>query len=275
MRVIYSDNGVLTEITKQANDYKAGSYEFSYVTAQDYIYIGSDLPLNHLYFKVGTTVNLVAATTTVEVWNGRAWVAAVNVSDQTNALAQSGFIEFIPDRDEGWENESTNYKGEQITGLTGVVIYDLYWHRISFSATLTALVDIDWVGNLFSTDNDLYAEYPVFNSSTLKGAFETSKTTWEEQHVRAAEMVIKDLKKKQIIVGPGQILVREDYRLASVSKAAQIIFTAMGDDYVDDLASAKAEYDARLDASIHQVDRDNDAILDEKEKFVRSGFMTR
>jgi hypothetical protein len=274
MRILYSDNGTLADITKDVSDYKSGSFSFTYTTGQDFIYIGSDLPLNHLYFKLGASVNNNPAAANVEIWNGKEWVEVVHVMDETSAMAQSGFIEFVPDKDESWDQESTNYKGEQITGLSSVVIYDLYWARISFDATLDA-VDLAWVGNLFSDDNDLYGEFPVFNSSTLKTAFETGKTTWEEQHVRAAEILIRDLKKKQIIKDGAQILDREDYRLPAASKAAQIIFTAMGDDYVDNVGSAKAEYDSRLEASIHKIDRDADGILDEEEKFTRSGYLTR
>lgn len=275
MRILYSDNGTLTEVTKTLGDYKSGDLTFSYVAGQDYIYIGSDVPLNHFYIKMGATVNAVSASMIIEIWNGKEWIDVVHTLDESNALFLSGFVEFVPDRDDLWQMESTNYKGEQVTGLSGVVIYDQYWFRISFDATLTPSTVISWIGNLFSVDNDLFSEFPVFNSSTLKTAFESSKTTWEEQHVRAAEMIIKDLKKKQIISAAGQILERDDYRLASVSKTAQIIFTAMGDDYLDDLVEARKEYDSRLDSSIHKIDRNADGILDEKEKFVRSGFMTR
>jgi hypothetical protein len=275
MRVLYGDNGTLTDISAAMTSYKSGTHTFSYVSGQDYIYLGSDLPFNHFYVKMGGTVNAIASTMAVELWDGKEWVAVAEVRDGTNGLFQSGMVEIVPDKDEDWQRESTNHNGDQITGLTSVTIYDMYWVRVSFGTTMTPSTVLSWMGNLFSDDNDLYGEYPVFNSTALKTQFESGKTTWEEQHVRAAEMVIKDLKSKQVVLSGSQILERDDYRLASVCKTAQIIFTAMGDDYVDDAATAKKEYDMRMDLSVHKIDLNNDGILDVKERFSRVGFFSR
>jgi hypothetical protein len=275
MRILYSDNGTVSDSTTSVANYKTGDLTFSYVASQDYIYIGSDLPFNHFYLKMGGTVNAVSATMAIELWDGKEWVDTVEVLDGTNGLSQSGFVQFTPNKDEDWQRESTNHNGNRVEGLTSIVIYDMYWMRISFNATLTPSIIVSWIGNLFSDDNDLYGEYPVFNSTALKTQFETAKSTWEEQHVRAAEMVIKDLKSKQVILSGSQILERDDYRLPAVCKTAQIIFTAMGDDYVDDAATAKKEYDMRMDLSVHKIDLNNDGILDVKEQFSRVGFFSR
>lgn len=275
MRVVYGDNGVLTDLTRNLADYKSLNATFSYVTGQDYIYIGSDLPFNHFYIKMGSTVNAVAATMNIELWDGDEWIDVVEINDETGGLFASGYVDFVPDKDENWNQESTNHKGEQVTGLTSLVIYDQYWIRISFNATMTASTIVSWIGHKFSDDTDLYSEYPVLNSTTLKTAFEAGKTTWEEQHVRAADLLIKDLKSKAVIVSADQILKREDYRMAALCKTAQIIFQSMGDDYADDVIAAKNEYGARLDLSIHQVDQNADGRLDPKEKQHRVGFMTR
>jgi len=275
MRVIYSDNGVLTDITRKVEDYKSGTHTFSYTLNQDYIYIGADLPLNCLYFKMGSTVNAVSATMSIEYWDGKDWIDMVEVIDDTIGISQSGHVIFTPNRNNGWDKESTNDQGDIIPALSTLKIYDLYWMRISFSATLTASTIISWIGPLFSLDNDLYAEYPIFNSSALKTAFESGKTTWEEQHVKAASILIKDLISKNVIRSGENILKYQDFTLAAVSKCAQIIFTALGDDYVDDATRARDEYKDRLSNSQYSVDLDNDGILDAPEKFAKVGFMSR
>lgn len=274
MRIIYSDNGTLTDISKKIENYKNDSYQFSYVLGQDYFYLGSDLPFNHFYIKMVNT-NSVSGLMTIEYWNGREWIEAVNIIDETACLLNSGFVEFTPNKKEKWVAESTNDSGEQITGLTSIKIYDLYWARVSFDVTMTANRQIAWIGNLFSNDSDLFAEYPIFNKAALLTAVEAGKTNWEEQHVIAAKLLIKDMVAKNIIKGGESILKREYFNLAAVSKTAQLIFNLLGDDYVDDMVSARQEYKERLENSTYPVDQNNDALLDTAEKFSKTGFMTR
>lgn len=275
MRFLYSDNGVLTDITRKIENYKSGSHTFSYVTGQDYIYIGSALPFNHFYIKMGGTVNAVTTTMAIEYWSGKSWESVVEIIDETEGLTTSGFVTFTPDKSEKWTAESTNDSGNIITELSTIKIYDMFWMRVSFGNTLTPSTIVSWIGNLFANDYDLYSEYPVFNSSNLLSVFESGKTSWEEQHVKAAQVIIKDMIAKNVIYGAENILKKEDFNLAAVSKCAQLIFTALGDDYVDDALASKAEYKERLDNGQYSVDLNDDAILDKTEKFNKVGFMRR
>jgi len=101
------------------------------------------------------------------------------------------------------------------------VVYDKYWVRISFDLTLGATCALSFIGNKFSDDTDLFYEYPIFNSSNFLTAFKSGKTDWEEQHVKAAELIIDDLQKKSVIIGAGQILDRKKFIGASVCKVAE------------------------------------------------------
>ena len=47
-RVIFSNNGSSEDMSRQVAKYKSGSKSFSYVAAEDALYIGSSLPFNHL-----------------------------------------------------------------------------------------------------------------------------------------------------------------------------------------------------------------------------------
>jgi hypothetical protein len=273
MRFIYDFNGTLTDITKKIESYKTGSHTFSYDTP-DHIYIGNDLPFNNLFFKLSTP-NVVTTTMKIQYWDGSGWHNAAEIIDETESFKQTGFVTFTPDRNKKWISESTNENGQSIPALSSFKIYDLYWLRVSFNDTLTASVVLSWIGNVFSDDYDLYAEFPIFNNANMKSVFETGKTSWEEQHVKAGSVLVKDLIAKNVIKGSGNILKKEDFVLASVSKCAQIIFIAMGDDYTDDALAAKSEYKERLDNGQYAVDTNDDAILDVKEKFNRVGFMTR
>lgn len=274
-RVIYSDNGTLTDLTTQLSNYHSGTYTFSnFVAAEDYIYIGNIAPFNHFYLKMGTA-SVASTTMSVDYWSGDDWQSVVELNDETSGLTQDGFITFVPDRNYGWVDGNTNGQGRQITGLTSLTIYDKYWIRISFNNDLTDNCIISWIGQNFSNDDDLGSEFPDLVRSSVLTAFESGKTNWEEQHIRAAEIIVKDLISKNIIYSKGQILERNSFMLPSVSKVAEIIFNSFGDDYIDQKKAARNEYEQRMNKSIYDIDSNRDGELTEGEMTNRQGFLKR
>lgn len=274
-RVIYSDNGTLTDLTTNLENYHSGTYTFSgFTAAEDYIYIGNIVPFNHFYLKMATA-SIASTTMSIHYWTGNSWQAVVETIDETSGLTQDGFVTFVPDRDHAWVDGNTNGQGRQVTGLTSVTIYDKYWIRISFNNDLTANSIISWVGQKFSNDNDLGSEYPDLTRSNVLTAFESGKTDWEEQHVRAAEIIVDTLITKNVIFAKGQILERRSFMLPSVSKVAEVIYNSFGDDYSDQKKDARNEFEKRMDKSIFDVDSNLDGELTYREMTNRQGYMVR
>jgi hypothetical protein len=278
-RVIHSDNGTLIDISRKVGKYQSGSHPMTFVAAEDALFIGSLVPFNHLYFKLGTTVNTAASNMSISTWDGSEFKPVVDIQDETETtapLAQSGHLTWTPNRLHSWHREHTEDNGtERITGLGGITVYDNYWLKITFDADLDAGLEIEWLGQLFSDDEMLGAEYPDLVRSNVLTAFKSGKTDWQEQHVKASEIVIQDLVRKGVILEKGQILDRDKLSLASVSKCAEIIFGAFGDDYAEDKIRARNEYEKRLDLSVYHQDADNDAIIDRSEVGTRTGFLDR
>lgn len=267
--MFYYNGSSFSEFTDEVKKYASGEKSITMATG-NYIYIASDFPFNHIYFKLGTSLNNNVASMSIEYYDANSWVPVVDKHDYTNTFANSGFIEFTPNKDKNWSSEDS----EDITELEDIVVYDKYWTRISFSALLDA-VSIKWMGNLFSDDNDLYAEYPIFNDSNFLTAFSAGKTSWEEQHVKASELIIADLKRKSIIFAKEQILDRDVLLPAAVSKVAEIIYNAFGKDYLDAKKVAQADYKNRLELNQFNIDTNNDAILDKHEVVATVGWMSR
>lgn len=274
-RLFYSDNGSLTDWTISVGDYKNGTVTFSFDPAQDYIYIGNNAPFNHFYLKMGSTVNASNATISIEYWDGNNWHEVIETMDETEGFSQSGFITWVPDKNSAWQRSNTNQDGQQITGLTSLQIYDLYWARVKVAGTVDPSLEIKWLGQKFSDDNDLGAEYPDLVRSATKTAFEAGKTDYEEQAIRAAEVIVQDLIKHNIIWSKNQVLDRDEFKLASVCKTAEIIYNAFGDDYLDQKQQSRQEYDSRFKKLIFSVDRNEDGQLSVGEMQARMGFMTR
>lgn len=269
-RILYSNNTVISDMTANLDKFQSGVETVSIVAAEDYIYIGSILPFNHIYIDMGSTVNDNVSAMTVAYWDSGAFRDAVNLIDETSSssktLAQSGHVSWTPDRDYSWIREDTNYSGNSVTGLTTVEIYDMYWARLAFSADLTTDMNISWIGQIFSDDDDLGAEHADLIRSGFMTAFEAGKADWKEQHVIAGRLMINDLIKKKEIVEGDQILSREDLREASVKKVAQIIYNGMGNDYSTQRDDAKKEYKDRINTLIPKVDKNKNARLDRNEQ---------
>lgn len=274
MRVFFKEGSTVLEVTKEINSYKSDTYLLSFGTG-DGLYIASDFPLNHFYIKMGSVLNSNPSTILIDYWTGNGWTPVVNQNDYTDALGGSGFIEFTPDRDVSWVMENTSSNGQTVTDLETITVYDKYWVRLKVSADLTDAIELKWIGNLFSEDDDLFSEFPLFNDTEFLSAFETGKTSWEEQHAKAAEIIIQDLKRKNIILGKEQILERDVLLPASVCKVAQIIFNAFGKDYSDQLLRARDEYDKRMDLRNFVTDLNNNAIPDPIDRSMSQGWLSR
>lgn len=269
-RVLFLDNGVVNEWSPNLNNYNSAAKVFPFVAGQDYLYIGSKLPFNHLYFKL-EELNVISSTMSVEYYSN-GWNSVVELIDETNGFTESGFITFTPNRNSPWVMKP--YSNE-VSGLSSVIIYDEYWLRISFSNSLTSTTSIKWLGNILSDDYDLGAEFPDLIKSEVMYSYKSGKTNWQEQHIKAAEIIENDLINKGVIDGQESILHKEWYRTASVQKTAEIIFSAFGDDYIDQRAAAREEYKARLTKRLARVDKNQNGSEEVEESRNVSGFLSR
>ena len=272
-RIIHGDNATLVDKSKELNDFVSGEATFPIVAADDYIYIGSDLPFNHRYFLAGSTVNANVSAISIDIWDGNEWEPAVDVVDYTSVggatLAQSGYIRWTVDRNGFFGQEDTT---EDITDLATLKIYDFYWVRLSFSADLTAGTALKYVGFKFAEDDDLALLYPDLNLSATKSAFTSGKTNWNDQHFLAAEEIIRRLRKKHIVWSRNQILDWEQFYEAGIHKAAELIMTPFGDDFEDNRQRAVKKFETAMNLGTFITDRDEDGQIDERERRFYAGL---
>lgn len=278
-RIIFSDNGVLRDFSTNLSNFQQGTETLDYVAAEDKLFIGSPFPFNHKYFKVSVQ-NTNAAVLSIKLWDGSEFVDSVEIIDETSVggipINQTGYISWVPDKEETWTREDTVIRNqEKVTGLGNITIYDNYWAEFTWDADFDITTALSFVGNLFSNDDDLAAEFPdLVRSDTLNG-FESGKTDWEEQHIKAAELLIEDIQGQHVITDGNQILDRRAFKNSSVQKAAEIIYNAFGDDFEDQRLAALKEYQKRLGRDILNLDLNSNARLDSVERRVRQGRLIR
>ena len=266
-RIIWDDDGTLVDISKELASINGRTKTISYVAADDFIYIGSDLPFNHRYFEV-STANDQATAPTVAMWDGSAWNSAVDVIDWTSdgigSFEQSGMIQWSKDRTKTWAWQDTT---ENIPALSTLKIYDFYWLRMSFSGDFNASTALKYVGHKFSTDDDLKQEYPDLIQSKYLTAFQSGKTNWNEQHVVAAEDIVLYLRKKREILSANQVFNWEQFTKAAVHRCAYIIMRPFGDDYAEERSTALKEYHTALNQIHFQVDSDATGRVEREERY--------
>lgn len=258
------------DISEVVNDFRSGSHVFNY-TAGEFLYIGSFVPFNNLFFEVGVA-NTVAAVPTLEVWWGKEWKPVIDLYDGTNGFFNSGRMVWNIEIDQGWDSER---ESEDVTGLAGTKIYNMYWLRMSLNVTINPLTTIKYIGQKFSTDDVLASYYPDLALTNLKEQFETGKTTWDEQHYMAAELIVADLKKRGVILGRGQMLDYHDYESPACHKLAEIVYTAFGPSYFEQRAEAAKYYEKQINLPFAKVDRLLNARLEPVEQVLSTRFMTR
>lgn len=257
-RAIISKNGTLTDLTPLLTDPQQGKYAATIVAAQDKLYIGSDLPFSHRFFMVDpTSPNSQAGAVTVDIWDGSAWSAAVDVQDLTQLesgvpFSQSGLIRFRPALDKGW---ATIPDPADVNELSSLKIYDQYWARLNFSAAFA--FSLEYVGFRFAKDSDLTTYYRDLLRADVMKAHNNNVAmpNWDKVHVVAAEEIIRDLRQEDVILSPNQILLPEFFTDAACHKLAEIVYSQRGEAAQGRLEYAIDKYKQAMSRKNWGVDR--------------------
>lgn len=270
-RILFSDNGTTSlDLSNTLDRLEAGTWDMSgFSHAQDHIYMGLDHPINSFYLHLSSADATILDKIQVEYWTNDGWTSVVDAVVAEGDVANSGWVDFTPNKNNTWKKESSNDGSQQVTGITDVVIYDKYWLRLSFSSSVQPDSPVmSYLGPKLCGDESFATEYPDLVRSDFKSAYSSGRTDWADIHVRATNIIFEDLKRKGVIYHPGQILRRKEWIYACISKSAQIIYAAMGDDYVDQMNMAKAEYRERFDKTLAIFDLDKDGMVDLGERMV-------
>lgn len=281
-RVIFSDNGTKKDLSDDLNNHVSGTSPLPFVTAEDYLYLGSEAPFNHRWLEVGV-VNANVSTPAIDIWDGANWIPCAEVIDLTKdasgtkSLSKSGMIMWVPDKYKTtWNRDDTQDNGSNvITGLSDLKIYGLFWVRIKWSADLSATATLAFMGHKFANDEDLYSIYPEFETTESKNRFKTGISTWDQVHFEATKQVIRDLKGQDVIASGNQILDVEVMKLPAIHKAAELIYSALGQDWAEEREQAKFRNRDSMKIELFNVDKNEDAVLDAKEMRTRVGTLTR
>lgn len=134
-------------------------------------------------------------------------------------------------------------------------------------------LELNWIGNLFSTDSDLTDEFYALTTADMYSSL--GVTSHIKKHIRAAEIIAGELQSRNIAVNPSQVLEREDFRPASVQKVAEMIFNELGDAYRDQKELARNDYYERMKKVKPTIDVNNNAKVERIDTVASTGNLYR
>jgi hypothetical protein len=263
-RVILYKSGTFSDITVKVNEWNNGKTADITMDPGDYLYIASFLPFNHKYLSF-QTVSVAQLVPIIELCAGRTeWNTVADQLDYTDGFRESGILQFTPQYDEkGWGiiGKSTT----EVDDLANApVVYQSYWMRISFDDP--AAFELKYIGQKFSSDVDLFEEYPNLRQTAILSGWATGKTDWDDQHLLAATYISKEMVQRGLIFTNNQILDISTLRNPAVHKTASIIYSGLGaKNYEAEIKLAAQNFETAMTQKIFQVDLNANAVKDRGE----------
>ena len=257
IRVIKHVSEVYTDVSMELSQRESVAIPLA---TTDALFIGQHYPFNNLYVGV-SAVNANTAHMHVAYWNNKEWESAVDVLDATKAtgktLAQSGAIQWSPDRDESkWADTADTRDNSAPPQLASFAIYDMYWLRLKPSANLSSLAAINRVGFAFCTSSQLLDIDPELNN--YLGAWATGKINWTDQILVATEHLISDLKGRGLVVHAGQILRPDEFTLAVKYRTLSLIYGQLGPEFLPKTQAYFSEYQNQISQKAYTIDKNAD-----------------
>lgn len=256
------------DVSVAVSSHRSLSYSMTY-TAGQYMYIGTASPFNNIWFEMSAYASSSAGTPTVQIWFNSQWTDAVDVIDQTSGMTASGRVSWNVDRLKGWQNEQDS----ATIGLSNGSIYNFYWIRLSWSLSFTAT--IGYMGQKFSTDTALASYYPDLMQASILDGFKSGKTNWDDQHFMVGDIIVRDLKRRNMIKYFGQMLDWSVFEEAGCHKCAEIVYQSFGTPYVEHAARARKRYEEEISSKALNIDENRDGFLSPSEKASRQGWLER
>lgn len=257
LHVIYSDGGVETNISMEAQDFKRDSVQLT-LTTDDFIYFGYRKVINAIYIQLNQ-FNSNTSSLSFEYYSTSGW-KSIEVSDDTKALSRSGFVT--------WERP-TDAANVTVDGITAC------WLRFAPNDDLT-VIELQALNLIFSDDNDVCSEVPSLIDACFYPQGQSSHIL---THVSARNYIMGRLRSLGYIkltangeenVNQWDILDIYELRQASTYFTIAQIYLNLSDNVDDQYWVKYKEYENKFEEMFAlgrlRVDQNDDGQVDESEK---------
>ena len=269
LTVLHDNNSSFSDFSPEMVDFDRGTASFTFVTAEDSIYVGFYKPINTFFVQMGTA-NTNAAAMTIKFHNGTIFTNVSGVFDDSVALNRSGFVR--------WDR---NQIDEVVTTINSV---EQFWYKLNLSVDSSAMV-LNGLNIVFSDDQDLKRVLPEQDKY-----FSSGETSHILTHMAARNEIIQSLNLlgKEKINSDGvvedvssfDLLEVSEVNLASTYLVLSMIMMNLSDELDDIYMQKQEKYQSKYDKIINsitlRIDADDDGIDDEIEREDQNfGFIRR
>lgn len=276
IRVIKNVSGVLTDLSLPLAN--GTSTAMALTAGQDSLLIGQHFPFANFFVETG-----VGSTSGSELdlsyWDGSAWRSGLDLLDGTDTsvggtFAQTGVIQFTPNRNSGWVLTSDTSEGDAPTELQTTTLYDLFWLKLEPTVTLSGTTTIKRIAYAFTKHEYLVQLDPEINEYLVPwgGA---GKLNWNEQILIASEQVASDMKARGFVWHRNQIILLEEVYLLASYRTLELIYSMLGPSFAHKLKWAQDEYKKASNVKRWSFDKDQNARMDRYEQGMTMGKLVR
>ena len=255
--VIYSDGGVETNYSADAQDFKRDSFTVT-LTIDDFIYVGYHKPINALYFHI-LQANTISSSLSFEYYSTSGW-KALEVADDTRAFSRSGFVT--------WERVE-DAADITVGGIEGCYV------RLAANDDIDP-VEFQAINLVFSDDNDVCSEVPALIDACFYPQGQNSHIL---QHVAAKNYIMGRLRSLGYIkhtesgeqnINEWDVLDIYELRQASTYYAISQIYFNLSDTADDQYWAKYREYEQKFEEAFAlgrlRIDLDDDGQVYAVEK---------
>jgi len=252
----YDNNSVFVNQSQDLNDYLRDGIAYTWVAAEDSLYIGLYKPFNQLYLEVETSP-LNGGSLSFSYYNGASFVA-LNVLDDTKDLDRSGFLSW--EKPDDWKSTSINNEVK-------------FWVKINYSVDDT--FNLKGLNIVFSDDNDLKAEVRKIDRYLASGdssfiAYHVASKNEIIQSIRNSGNVTTNINGVKHQFTPWDILKPDEIRQASKFLTLHKIFFDASDNVKDKSYQRSKDYHSEFGKAFKlfykTFDKDDDGKVDNNER---------
>jgi hypothetical protein len=260
LNVLHDDNGTFLDYSNQAVDFARDSFSATFISADDFLYIGYYKPISTIYISM-ETASTTDTNMTVSYYNGSSFVAVSDFYDETKALQRDGFVQ--------WDRNQSN------EDLTTVNSLEKYWYRVAFGADTSAVI-FKGINIVFSDDQDIKKEFFEYEEF-----LPTGETTFLLNHVSARDEIIQHIrnsgryKQNQSSGRNKDINAFDVHKINQLNKAStylvlsNIFANVLSDPdglYREKQSYYRNKYTSAMDLFYLDLDTDDDGISDRHEE---------
>jgi len=280
--VFWDDNSSFSDFSNSLMDYGRNSEVVALNSAEDYLYVGFEKPINRFYVEMSVK-NTVSNSFSAEYNAAAGFTALPGFLDDSRGFTRSGFV--------NWERPvdlATDDKTLEVT--VEVNGQEAFWYRFRPTSTHDALTALQGLNIVFADDEDIRAEIqelstdPRWKPSNTDSHILIHQSARDEIIQKMRRWQLRKKKEGQVFaedITQWDLLDSPQLRMSATYLAVSKIYFNNSTDPEDTESVKSKSWETKFDKAFRlftvDVDLDDDGIQDsdDRQQYPQTHIMTR